>query len=229
MFSHLFKYSLYVVSFNRILSRNIQHSHTYIYIVGIFHCRVYKFVEMATMAVPKFMCSPGSPVLPKMVFSKGQKLWVKSRFKFVWQPKNKFSPNFNSFLKPPKPRRLSVSSLWMFHPPSSVLRSRGSTWRSKLRPLGRKGSEACHQANIMVARVMVLVLLASAKGCWWLLEQPGSSLMEYHPTFQKTLGLLGSVRRLSLNLGDFGHQSRKATLLYSRNSGVCIWSMFCFH
>ena len=115
------------------------------------------------------------------------------------------------------------------HPPSSVLRSRGSTWRSKLRPLGRKGSEACHQANLMVARVMVLVLLASAKGCWWLLEQPGSSLMEYHPTFQKTLAILGSVRRLSLNLGDFGHQSRKATLLYSRNLGVCIWSMFCFH
>ena len=83
--------------------------------------------------------------------------------------------------------------------------------------MGRKDSQSVLGANCMVARVMVLLLLGACRGVWWVLEQPSSSLMELRPTFQKTLALLGNVRRLSICLGDFGHKSRKATYLYSRS------------
>ena len=83
--------------------------------------------------------------------------------------------------------------------------------------MGRDDSMSVQDANTMVARVMVLLLLAAAKGCWWLLEQPSSSLMEWHPTFQKTLAILGNVRKLPICLGEFGHKTKKATILYSRS------------
>lgn len=66
----------------------------------------------------------------------------------------------------------------------------------------------------MTARVMILVLLAASRGVWWCLEQPSSSIMELHPTFQRMLGLL-DVYKLSVSMGDFGAPSQKATTLYS--------------
>ena len=68
----------------------------------------------------------------------------------------------------------------------------------------------------MTARCLILCMLAAAKGCWWVLEQPSSSIMELHPTFQKVLALL-NVQRMSINMSDFGGDSQKATLLYSRD------------
>ena len=89
-------------------------------------------------------------------------------------------------------------------------RSRGSTHRSRTSPLGRRDSEAVHNGNLMVGRVMVLILLAAAKGVWWTLEQPSSSVMEYHPTFQRALKLCHGVQRLPIDMWHFRAASKKA-------------------
>lgn len=96
------------------------------------------------------------------------------------------------------------------------LRSRGSTWRSQTSPLGRGDSEVVQQANEMVGRVLILLMICAAKGCWWVLEQPQSSIMERHPLFQRFLRLQHvSVRKLHTCMGWFGAGSKKPTYLYS--------------
>ena len=68
------------------------------------------------------------------------------------------------------------------------LRSRGSTGRSKGSPLGWQQYASVSDANIMVARVCVLLAIAAARRLWWVLEQPTNSLLEHHPVFQAFLG-----------------------------------------
>lgn len=73
--------------------------------------------------------------------------------------------------------------------------------------------------NTMVARVVVLLCLAVAKGVWWSLEQPKGSQLEYHHLFQAFLKLLKrhgmSVRRTSTSLGWFGGETKKPLWIYS--------------
>ena len=38
--------------------------------------------------------------------------------------------------------------------------------------------------NVMVGRCMMMIFMLSALGIPWILEQPSSSVMEYHPCFQ---------------------------------------------
>lgn len=38
------------------------------------------------------------------------------------------------------------------------------------------GVGVTQQHNIMVGRVCILILLAAAKGCWWIMEQPAEEL-----------------------------------------------------
>jgi len=97
--------------------------------------------------------------------------------------------------------------------------SRGSTGRSSGTPLGNQQYQSVRDANVMTARVMILCLLAAAKGCWFTIEQPSSSLMERHPTFQRLLTLL-NVRRLSMAMGDFGGATPKSTFLYSSHTEI---------
>ena len=83
----------------------------------------------------------------------------------------------------------------------------------------------------MTSRVALLCLLASAKACWWTVEQPQSSIMDRHPSFQKLMSLL-PVRRLSMLMGDFGGASKKATSIWSRFLGLTIGVAFlgyCLH
>ena len=69
-------------------------------------------------------------------------------------------------------------------------RSRGSTKRSPTRPLGRPDSEAVRNGNVMTARVCILLLLAATRGVWSILEQPSTSLMHLHPTFQRVMAMM---------------------------------------
>lgn len=107
------------------------------------------------------------------------------------------------------------------HPP----RSRGSTLRSNSRPLGRTDSQKVHDGNIMTSRCMILCILAAAKGVWWLVEQPATSIMELHPSFQIALKLLAPIRRLRVLMSDFGGSSKKPTYLYS-SSMACASNLF---
>ena len=100
-----------------------------------------------------------------------------------------------------------------------TLRSRGSTLRSRTRPLGRKDSGAVRDGNVLAARALVLCILAAAKGCFWLLEQPASSIMELHPLFQAAIRLLG-MHRLCIAMGRYGAPTPKRTILYSSPCSV---------
>lgn len=73
----------------------------------------------------------------------------------------------------------------------------------------------------MAARVMILLLLGAAKGCWSIVEQPQSSIMELHPTFQRTLKML-RMFKLGVRLQDFGGATPKPLNLYSSNSATII-------
>ena len=100
---------------------------------------------------------------------------------------------------------------------STTPRSMGSTMRSKTNPLGRNDSEAVSNGNVLASRAIILMLLASAKGVFWCLEQPSSSCMEYHPIFQALLRLL-TVRRVTFRMSQFGSPTPKRTILYSSSS-----------
>lgn len=68
--------------------------------------------------------------------------------------------------------------------------------------------------NLLAARTLVLVLVAAALGVWVVVEQPSSSLMEYHVLFQRLLKIL-PLRKLPMQMADFGADTAKPTYLYS--------------
>ena len=98
------------------------------------------------------------------------------------------------------------------------LRSRGSTGRTVDNPMGcNLGATA--EGNIMVARLVIILILAMAKKVWWCLEQPRGSLLEHHVLFQRMLRLPGvAVNKVSCSLGHFGADSMKPIWVYSSNS-----------
>ena len=79
----------------------------------------------------------------------------------------------------------------------------------------------------MTARVMILMVIAAAKAVWSILEQPGSSIMEFHPSFQKTLKILG-LGKLRMKMAHFGGETNKPTILYSRSLNFVLVSRLLF-
>ena len=86
--------------------------------------------------------------------------------------------------------------------------------RTRAKPLGRKDSLAVFQGNLLAARAFVLLLLVAAKGCWWVLEQPSTSLMEAHPLFQYLLKILPVTKKI-IYMSNYGSPTKKRTILYS--------------
>ncbi|CAK9072735.1 Uncharacterized protein SCF082_LOCUS35732 [Durusdinium trenchii] len=103
-----------------------------------------------------------------------------------------------------------VCSTWVFM-------SRGSTLRSRARPLG-SGKGSCHIGSVMAARCAILLLLA-ARGLFWILEHPKGSLFQYHPLIQHVLGLIKFSRK-HIRMGDYGGHSQKPTWLYSGHGEI---------
>lgn len=66
----------------------------------------------------------------------------------------------------------------------------------------------------MACRALIICLLCAAKGVWFILEQPHSSVMEYHPVFQSLAKLL-RIHRFTMKMLDYGAPSVKRTHLYS--------------
>ena len=62
--------------------------------------------------------------------------------------------------------------------------------------LGNTGFRLVEVGNLLCSRVVLLLLLCSAKGCRWIVEQPEGSSLSNHPRFQE---LLGYVRVAQLN------------------------------
>ena len=97
---------------------------------------------------------------------------------------------------------------------SGLLRSMGSTLRTRGNHLGRQDSPAVQMGNLLCSRAIVLLVLCACKGIFWCLEQPSSSTMEFHPLFQSFLRLT-TVRRLMIRMSQFGAPTPKRTLLYA--------------
>ena len=98
-----------------------------------------------------------------------------------------------------------------------LLRSRGSTGRTRTNPMGDSSCRSTRLGNLLTARTLILLWVLAAKGCWWIVEQPSSSLMEFHVLFQRFLSLI-RVRRLSICMADYGSPTLKPTYLYSSHS-----------
>lgn len=98
--------------------------------------------------------------------------------------------------------------------PAQNLRSRGSTHRSRQNPLGRRDSPAVRLGNLLCCRALILVIIAASKGIFWILEQPASSTMQYHPLFQRMMKMI-PVRRMSIQMGNYGGPTKKPTYLYT--------------
>ena len=79
------------------------------------------------------------------------------------------------------------------------LRSRGTTQRSRTKPLGRTDYPSVRLGNLLCCRALILVILAACKGCMWVLEQLASSTMEWHPLFQKMLKMI-DVRKMFISM-----------------------------
>lgn len=104
---------------------------------------------------------------------------------------------------------------------SWVFVSRGATGRNKAFPMGYPTSPSARRGNLMVSRLVLLLYLLRAKQCMWIIEQPASSLLHLHTRFQEWLKQTEThVFRVHLDMGAYGHSTRKPTHLYS--SHECI-------
>ena len=112
--------------------------------------------------------------------------------------------------------------------PSLPLRSRGSTGRTKTNPMGDASCRSTRLGNLLCARTLILLWVLAAKGCSWVLEQPSSSLMEFHVLFQRFLRSI-RVRRLSIQMADYGSPTLKPTYLYSSHLEVELCQRFNFY
>ncbi len=103
--------------------------------------------------------------------------------------------------------------LWSAPPCSSwVYMSRGSTGRHERVAGWYDTRPLVATQNALAARVASLCSLASARGVWWIVEQPSSSLMfEYCPWVVLAEGL--RPRFVRSYMGAFGADTPKLTLL----------------
>ncbi|CAK9103962.1 unnamed protein product [Durusdinium trenchii] len=117
--------------------------------------------------------------------------------------------------------RLTPGSGWLAAPVCSsfVFMSRGTTKRSATRPLGEESYESVRVGNILTARTLVILMVAHALRCFWVLEQPKGSVMELHPCFQEVLGRM-TVWKHCLQMQQFGAPTAKPTWLYASDAAI---------
>ena len=64
------------------------------------------------------------------------------------------------------------------------IRSRATSGRCPIHPDGNRNYNFVATGNLLGARVIVLLLLMSAKSCRWLLEQPANSVFDELPLWR---------------------------------------------
>jgi hypothetical protein len=94
--------------------------------------------------------------------------------------------------------------LWAGVPCSSfVFMNRGTSRRSTARPLGDTSRPTVDKSNIICSRVVMLLMVAIARGAAWAVEQPMSSLMDLHPRFVQLKELCHMlVKTVSMHCGS---------------------------
>ncbi len=110
-----------------------------------------------------------------------------------------------------------VCSSWVFL-------SRSSTKRHYVYPQGDDSSSTVANANVMNARVALLLLILVARGCTPLLEQPVSSLFARYPRMvhvcRKLRSLSVPLYQQIIHLGAFGQCTQKSVHVYSTNKAL---------
>jgi hypothetical protein len=102
---------------------------------------------------------------------------------------------------------------------SFVWVSRASTGRSVWNPLGNARCASAVMGNEMVSRLMLILLIMKAKGCFVITEQPKESLMESHPRFVWFNKRVPMFRKY-VAMKWYGAPSLKGTWLYSWHKDV---------
>jgi hypothetical protein len=118
------------------------------------------------------------------------------------------------------------ATLWAGIPCSSfVWISRSGTKRSATNPLGDETNPKVASANIILARMVLLFMLACARGVYFCVEQPGTSVMLSFPLLQQLLDRLGQATLGRLGqptlafterfwMGPYGASSLKRTQVF---------------
>jgi hypothetical protein len=88
--------------------------------------------------------------------------------------------------------------------------------RSRDFPMGDTSREWVRAANCMVTRVCLILYILSARRVWWILEQPVSSVLQYHDRFQEFLKT-HRVYRTYMCMGPYGAATLKPSYLYSQH------------
>jgi len=103
-----------------------------------------------------------------------------------------------------------------------TVRSRASACRHRDCPLGvEPRSMKVRDANKQVSLMCMCLLWLEACKCSWIVEQPATSIMIYHPRFQQVKASCGaSFREIDTFMGSFGGPSVKPTKLYSSSAYV---------
>ena len=117
-------------------------------------------------------------------------------------------------------KRLRPNSLIHMAPVCSswTWMNRGTNKRSRESPLGDTRLQYIREANVMVARCVMLALLAASLGHLFMVEQPSSLVMDAHPAFKFLLQLAthGVTRcvEIKTSMGMFGAETPKPTKLW---------------
>ena len=111
--------------------------------------------------------------------------------------------------------RLKVQALnhWDTCCSSWVWLSRKGSRRTRKNPCGAIHHLKVRLANLQVVRMCLIMLVAFARFCIMCLEQPGSSLMGFHPRMQQEP--FASLMEVTTWMGSFGSLTAKPTHLWT--------------
>lgn len=112
--------------------------------------------------------------------------------------------------------RIKVGGLLAAGPQSS----RKVTKRTKKNPYGAKSNQSVLDGNATNSSMALLCYLGSLLSWDWLIEQPQSSLFFETQMMKAVKETIANVSTCSLNLGSFGHETRKTTVLMGTNNIV---------
>lgn len=123
-------------------------------------------------------------------------------------------------------RQLVAHGIFAGGPPckSWVFMSRSKSQRSTAFPLGNLKRQFVAEGNVVVSRVCMLSLMVMAIDGDIMIEQPISSIMDYHPKFQHMFSLQSSqyfsIYRIHVWMGNFGSQTPKSSVLWCSSSAM---------
>lgn len=103
---------------------------------------------------------------------------------------------------------------WFALPCSNwVFLSRSFSCRSRQQPLGDETKDLVRLQNILVSRIVKMLYYCVANNIYWVIEQPVSSCMLWHPRLAAAARHIG-LRRVFFWQRAYGAESPKGTLLF---------------